>query len=196
MKGRVCKDILARIRSPKELLLRVLLVFVLSQCSIQLSCQHLHHCGVRLFSLSAWNAKVEEERLGRSLTFLESAKSVSPLIQDRKNLKICFAIVTVERKQRYVIQTVASLLFHALESDSSLRESSLVLLVAGFAESNKDAEFLTQAFKVPFLRVPKDGFCGHNKTRSFYEHKSEVYAFAVQSCQDRLADNGCNKHFK
>ncbi len=170
-------------------------LWAISLVWLQLSCQHLHHCGVHVFT-SPW-PPYESERLERSLAFLEQERwregpRPAHLVLDRGfSVKLCLAMVTVERRQRYMLQAVASFLFHA--RDDLMSNQSLFFLVAGEAaqEPHADAEHLHATVGVPLLRVPTSGFCtAHRAGVNFYGRKAEVFAFAMENCRSRLAEDG------
>jgi hypothetical protein len=178
---------------------RFLAVFALlalvSLLWLQLSCQHLHHCGVHLVP-TPW-PPYEREREERSSAYLEQERwrqgpRPPHVAMDRGfPLKLCVAMVTVERRQRYVMQSVASLLFHA-RADAMSNES-LFFLVAGEAalEPHPDAEHLHATLGIPLVRTPVSGFCTQDRARvNFYGRKAEVFAYAIDTCRSRLAEDG------
>ncbi len=164
-----------------------------SQAVIQLSCQTLHHCGVRVLSLSFLQRLEENERLEKSLKFIEHVSSLSrlPETTDKKGAKICLAILTVNRPQKYLLQSMASLLYQSSKSTADVRDQTVIAVVAGEEENNPDAEWLHRMTNIPFWKAPTK-ICGHDGAiqRSFYERKGEIFSFAVEMCKTRVAENG------
>ena len=165
------------IRSALPSLVRVFALLVLSLFCISLSCQHLHHCGLRFlpYPYPPW----ENERLERSIAFLKNY--VAP--KESKGLAdFCFAMVTLERPKRYVLSSVASLLYH------SGGRANIELFVDQH-EQNRDAELIFNWSGVPLKRVPPNGTC-KVPASTFYARKAHVFAYAIQECQKSVHADG------
>lgn len=108
-----------------------------------------------------------------------------------EKVPVCLAMVTVDRKQRYVMQSVASIMYHLQRSNSANDVFFFLTSADAALESHPDAEYLHATTGVPYLRVPSKGFCAADrKLVNFYGRKAEVFAFAIDTCLGRLRDDG------